>query len=98
MHNLAIGAILKHDGAKFLLTAKTSTHIDRDEKVRRLRRRWRAKLTCRDLNVLLTNGVEHISGCQAARGKTVRIKPDAHGVVAGAYHLHVADTGQTRQL
>jgi hypothetical protein len=39
-----------------------------------------------------------IHGRHATRGNAVRIEPDAHGIIAGAEHLDLADPGDAGQL
>ena len=41
--------------------------------------------------------LDHVAGGQAARGHLLRVEPDAHGVVAGAEHAHLAHAGDARQ-
>jgi hypothetical protein len=66
MHDLAVRAIFEHDVAKLLFAAETTSHIDRYQKLGRLRRGLGAKLASRHLHVLLAHGVNHIGGGETA--------------------------------
>ena len=63
-----------------------------------LRRGRRADLAGGDFLALLLNDVDDVLGRQPARLQEVRVEPDAHGVLPGAEHRHVADAGEAAQL
>ncbi|MNH02936.1 hypothetical protein D3C79_621840 [compost metagenome] len=71
---------------------ETPAGIDRDLVVHSGRRRRGADHPGGGIDVLLTQGLDHIARCQVTRRELARIEPDAHGVVAGTGHLHLADT------
>src|SRR5215831_12684567 len=61
-------------------------------------RGWRLiEDTGRDLQILCAQCREHVIGAEVVCRDFVRIEPDAHGVLAGALELDIADTVQARE-
>ena len=67
-------------------------------KILALRRGRRADLARGDLLALLLDDVDDVLRRQAARLKQVRVQPDAHGVLPGAEHRHVADAVEAARV
>src|SRR5215467_5103856 len=61
-------------------------------------RGWRLiENTGRDLQILCAQCREHVIGAEVVYRDFVRIEPDAHGVLAGALELDIADAMQARE-
>src|SRR6516225_394435 len=61
-------------------------------------RGWRLiEDTGRDLQILCAQRREHLIGTEVVCRDSVGIEPDAHGVLAGALELDIADTVQARE-
>ena len=63
-----------------------------------MRSRRAAHLARRIHGVLRLNRGDDLGHRDAELGKLIRLHPQAHGVLARAEHLHVADAGHARQL
>src|SRR5262249_15474684 len=50
------------------------------------------------IHILLPDGLDHLAGRQVQRSQLLRVKPDAHAILALAEERHQADTGYARQL
>ena len=72
--------------------------VERILKVLAFRRGRRADLSGRHFLALLLNDVDDVLRRQSPRLQKVRVQPDAHGVLPGAEHGHVADAGKAAQL
>jgi hypothetical protein len=57
-----------------------------------------ADAATRDLNVLLAHGVDDVAGGEAVGAELLRIEPEAHGELARAEDLGIADAGDTGDL
>ena len=84
--------------AKLFFGMQAPLGVNGDQEVALFRQRLGAKLTGRDLYVLLLHRRDHVRGGQPARRHFIRVQPDAHRVLAGAENLDLADAGQARQL
>ena len=51
-----------------------------------------------DLDVLLADGVDDVTGGQAACGGLVGVDPNTHGIFPAAEDLHLTDSGQPREF
>src|SRR5215831_10699969 len=61
-------------------------------------RGWRLiEDTGRDLQILCAQSRQYVAGAEVVCRNSVRIKPDAHGVLTGALELDIADTVQARE-
>src|SRR5262249_43271876 len=47
---------------------------------------------------LLLQGLRYILRHQGAGAHLLRVEPDAHGILAGAEHVYIADAGEARNL
>ena len=72
--------------------------VERILKVLAFRRGRRADLAGRDLLALLLDDVDDVLRRQSPRLQKVRVQPDAHGVLTGAEHRHIADAGEATQF
>ena len=57
-----------------------------------------AHLSGRIHGVLRLKRIDNLRDGDAELGQLIRLHPQAHGVLAGAEYLHVADAGDARQL
>jgi hypothetical protein len=85
-----------HDGGVVLRPGEPTAQVDRD-----LRRHARARLPADraggQLQVPRPHTAQHLGCRQAARGHALGVEPDAHGVVARAPDVDLADAGQPLQ-
>ncbi len=88
--DLASRARTHHDVAELLLGGQAALGVDGDLEVGLAGRGRRADLAGGDLDVLLAQGRDDVAGGHAAGRQLLGVQPDAHGIGAGAEHLHVA--------
>ncbi len=50
------------------------------------------QLTGRDLHVLFSDRIDDIVRGHTARGQTIRVEPNAHGIITRSQQLDIADT------
>ena len=95
----AIGGIdLDDDVLELRRVVEPALEVERILKVLAFRRGRRADLPCGDFLTLLLDDVDHVLRHEAARLKQVRVQPDAHGVLPGAEHRHVAHAVEPTQF
>src|SRR5262249_34150880 len=87
--DLASGTCLDDDVPELLFVGEPAGGVEGDLEYGVVVRRS-AELTGGDLDVLLPDRIDDITGRQVADGELLRVEPDAHRVVAAAKYLHVA--------
>ncbi|KWT85151.1 hypothetical protein APY03_3954 [Variovorax sp. WDL1] len=93
----AFRAGLDDDVAEFLFALQAPLRVDRQLRVHARQPGRSAHHACSGLDVLAANGRHHVAGRQAALRHLLRVQPDAHGVLAAAPGLHLADAVDARQ-
>ena len=95
----AVGRIdLDDDVLELSRIVEPALEVERILEVLAFRRGRRADLSGRDLLALLLDDVDDVLRRQSARLQKVRVQPNAHGVLTGAEHRHVADAGKATQF
>src|SRR5262249_51546644 len=100
MDHSAFGRGLNHDVLELAFARQPACRIDRQLELDRLAL-GNGRLTKpagRDLSILFANGIDYVGGRKIAGRQFIRVKPDAHAVIARAEKRDVADTLDAGQI
>ena len=90
-HDLAVRAGLHDDLAELLLIGEAALGVDRELEIEAFDARRGADDAGGGLHVLGADFVDDVARRQAVFGHLLRVEPDAHGIIARAEQLDVAD-------
>ncbi|OLB50387.1 MAG: hypothetical protein AUI08_05740 [Gemmatimonadetes bacterium 13_2_20CM_2_65_7] len=95
--DFAVGPRLDDDVAELPLVEEAAAGVDAQLVGYPLGHRRAANYAGRDLHVLFPDGAHHVARREAAGRDLRRIEPNAHRVVAGSKHEHLADPRDPRE-
>ena len=94
----AVSRALDDDLAELVRVGQPTLRVDRKLKLNALVVGRSTNDARGGLHVLTAHGVDHVIGGEADFGDLFRVKPDPHGVIAGAKKPDIADAVDLREL